>query len=80
MNAAARRAANPLLLATTDLAEAELDDLLNLVPAERARLRGLLLRWADLAAYMDGQEIADYLADRHEAGLPDYTTPPGRNQ
>lgn len=79
MTAAARRAANPLLLACTDLSEASLDDLLALAPSERATLRGLALRWADMAGYLDGQEIADHIADRHEAGLPTYMKPPGRN-
>jgi hypothetical protein len=77
MSAAARRAANPLLLACDDLSEACLDDLMALAPTDRARLRGLALRWADLAGYLDGQEIADHLADRQDAGLP-YNTPPRR--
>jgi hypothetical protein len=78
MSAAARRAANPLLLACDDLSEACLDDLMVLAPAERARLRGLALRWADLAGYLDGQEIADHIADRQDAGLHTFNPPPGR--
>lgn len=78
MSAAARRAANPLLLACADLSEAGIQDLASLAPSERANLRGLCLRWADMAGYLDSQEMADYIADQHEAGLPAFTKPPGK--
>ena len=78
MSAAARRAANPLLLACTDLSEASVADLSALAPSERATLRGLCLRWADMAGYLDSQEISDHIADRHDAGLPTFNKPPGK--
>ncbi len=77
--ASARRAANPLLLACQDLSEASVADLGALAPGDRAVLRGQCQRWADMAAYLDTQEIVDFVADRLDAGLPAYTKPPGSN-
>ncbi len=75
MTAAYRRAANPLLLACQDLSEASVADLGALAPSERAVLRGQCQRWADMASFLDTQEIADFVADRQAAGLPTFTTP-----
>lgn len=67
---------NPLQQAFINLNDASLEDLTALDPGERACLSGLLRRWADMAGYLDTQEIADHVADLQEQGLAPNNHPP----